>query len=945
MKCRTRKENRNRILTAVWMVLVLTLTSLPLPPSALVAQAASVTITKTFWTDGSEGRTMSEVLDLPSGTTVTGRSVSASGTNTALIQYTSEDTLVSASGVLSYKVGSGAVGNTENLQITLTLIDANGANSTYVVTLKVTIGQLTPTGQVTTSSSYTYGVTSNDISYSTAFSDPVTGANVAGTLTWDDKGTKAIQVANTGLAYTFTPTNTAKYKTVKGKATVNIVKATPNVATPVVADMTYDAGKTLSSISIKSTGGSWVEAGKTVNVSGKWEFLNPNQVATVNVSSYACVFKPSDSKNYNEVTAVVTIKVNKATPKLTTKPNITPITVGETLAEAKFSGGVASCSGTFYWENQSIKPTIADSGKTKFEYYFVPYDTMNYDIYRDSITVTVNKISDVPNTPKDMSVGFGVQTVSEVMLPENWVWNAEDAKKEIKAKGDSVVATAEYVGKDKDNYLNIKKPIILKKSGCYHNSFTYRYSKVATCTGYGYQGDRYCKVCNTYIGNGELIEPLGHNYVSSITARPTSNTSGARTYRCSRCKQSYNERFLSLSENSNGVLTLKPVLDENVNTACVTLSMADVETAIETSADRSLTVNVYPISGTEYLKARKTGVTLTDEVQKKLVSAEVPRLLINMLDVKLSLDASALSDILKQAAGTVTIILENATGENVRPVFDISIVRDDDSKITKFSSAGLVLTIPYTRQRVNDKGEVSESGSYEEIEKIKALYTDDNGRSTFLQESSYNETTSSLIIPTDHLSTYAVGYQTKSPTDQSGTILRVKSSAGKNQIKLSWNAVDEAESYIIYGAKTGSSYKKLAEVTTTSYTHESLKKGTAYKYYVKACRTQENEPVTISTSYKLYVVTSGGQYSNQISFKASPQNIVLNVGATQKLKVTYKTTKKLKKFTSYVRYQSSDVEVAGVSSSGTITAKKKGTCYIYIYGQNGYKTSVKVTIL
>ncbi|MGN0311994.1 MAG: Ig-like domain-containing protein, partial [Lachnospiraceae bacterium] len=125
---------------------------------------------------------------------------------------------------------------------------------------------------------------------------------------------------------------------------------------------------------------------------------------------------------------------------------------------------------------------------------------------------------------------------------------------------------------------------------------------------------------------------------------------------------------------------------------------------------------------------------------------------------------------------------------------------------------------------------------------------------------------------------------------------------------------------------------------------KKLKKGTSYKYYVKACKTEEGKTVTISTSYKIYVVTTGGKYSNQGTFTVSPTSCSLSVGATKQLKVSYKTGGKLRKFTSYIRYQSSDTAVASVSSSGKITAKKKGTCYIYIYGQNGYKTRAKVTV-
>ena len=941
---KTPKQNWRNIITAACMALVICLGALPLPQAARAAGTFNEEIIEIYGIDGSENAAFKKQLSLPSGTTVSVRSIVPSGSKSTLIQYDSEEAFVSDTGMVSFKVGSGTVGDTAIREITLTLSDESGTQSSYTVLIKITIAKLTPVANVTTSSA-TYGVTVNDIGYTAKFTDPVTGAIVPGTFSWDDKGTSAIKVENSGLWYTFTPTNTNKYETVKKKTLpINIRKATPIVATPTVADLTYDASKPLSSISLKSANGSWVEAGKTVSVAGKWEFANPSQIPSVNVSSYTCIFKPTDSADYNEVSCTVTIKVSKATPKITTKPTITAITVGDSLEKAQFSGGVANCSGTFYWENKSIKPSVADSGKTKYEYYFLPYDTVNYDILRDSITVTVNKLTDAPNTPRDMSVGYGCKCVGDVVLPENWIWNETDAKKEIKSKGDSVVATAEYVGEDKDNYLNIKKSVVLTKSSCYHNSVVYRYGKSAKCTECGYQGDKYCKICNTFVGNGELIEPLGHNYVSSITVKPTTTSAGTRTYRCSRCRHSYTEKILSLNENSNGILTLKPVLDENVSTSCITLSLADVETAIEASTDRSVTVHVFPISGSETVTAKKVEVTLPQEVQEKLVNSSIQNLVINTAQAKLSLDYNVLNSMKQQASGAVTMVLQNVTGDSKRPVFVVSAVKSDDSKITEFGTGVLTITIPYTRQKVDSKGEVDLSGTYEEIEKIKGVYTDDNGKSSFLQNSSYDATTSSLIIPTDHLSTYGVGYQVKSPTDRSGTIVRLKSTAGKTTVKLSWYAVEGAESYAIYGGKVGGSYKKLATVTATSYTVKKLKKGTAYKYYVKAYKTEDSKKVTISTSYKIYTVTSGGKYGNQGSFTVTPKSITLTAGAWKKIGVTYKTSAKIKKYTSYVRYQSTDTAVASVSSGGMITAKKKGTCYIYIYGQNGYRTRVKVTV-
>ena len=45
-----------------------------------------------------------------------------------------------------------------------------------------------------------------------------------------------------------------------------------------------------------------------------------------------------------------------------------------------------------------------------------------------------------------------------------------------------------------------------------------------------------------------------------------------------------------------------------------------------------------------------------------------------------------------------------------------------------------------------------------------------------------------------------------------------------------------------------------------------------------------------------------------------------------------------------LRYMTSNKKVATVNSSGKITAKGKGTCYIYVYAHNGVSKKVKVTV-
>ena len=79
-----------------------------------------------------------------------------------------------------------------------------------------------------------------------------------------------------------------------------------------------------------------------------------------------------------------------------------------------------------------------------------------------------------------------------------------------------------------------------------------------------------------------------------------------------------------------------------------------------------------------------------------------------------------------------------------------------------------------------------------------------------------------------------------SDTKTGGSALCLKGKAkSKTSIKVTWKKLPKADKYIVYGKKCGkvSKYRKLKMVKGTSYTHKKLRKGTKYKYFVKAVRS------------------------------------------------------------------------------------------------------------
>ncbi|MBE5901371.1 MAG: hypothetical protein E7280_05640 [Lachnospiraceae bacterium] len=781
------------------------------------------------------------------------------------------------------------------------------------------------------------------------------GLEMVPTITWKDTATSIPKNEKDG--------NTTNYKNnvnynyefpktdVTGSGTyrivINPVELTL-VEKPTVADVNFDPLRTMDKIAIKAANPTAMMAGKSTAVPGKWEFETPNAIPNAGQRTEKVIYKPTDSLNYRAVSCYVVFNVNKITPKIQ-KVTASAIQLGQSLKDSSLIGDYGGLKGTIRWENESIVPTMADSNKTDYEWFFEPDDRVNYDIVKGKAKITIKKKAHPPVAIGDdetWNVSRDITYVREVGLPKDWKWNDDDAKKVIRSGGDVVVATAEYVGADKDNYENTKKIVKLEKSQtCNHGIITYVGGKASTCTEFGYQGKKMCKMCGAIVGHGEAIEPHGHAYVSTVVQRPTATSSGIRQYTCMyKCGSGYREVIASLSDNSAGTMVFKPALQDNVTTAAVIPGVGDMEIAAMGNISGTVTLDVQPTSGGVPQAAKTVKVTLTDEVKSSLETLGTSKLTIRTSNVEVDFEAAALKALKEKISGDVTVSI--ATPEKVgdRPAYDITLLKDDATKgekvpVEDFESEGITIRIPYSRQTVDSTGAVSTNGDLEEFALIKGYYLNASGEKVYIKTSYFDSNRYEVVIPTTHFTVYGVGYKGGNPLGPK-TVVQLASEAKKTSIKLSWAAVEGAKKYVVYGAKYGNSMKKLKTTTSsTIYTHKKLKKGTAYKYYVKVYL--ENGTVSSKT---IYVYTSGGKYGNQSKVLVKPETITVKKGGSKNIRVTYKKTGRLKAFTSYVRYASSDTSVAKVSSAGKVTGVGTGECTIYIFTMNGYQGSVKVTV-
>lgn len=182
-----------------------------------------------------------------------------------------------------------------------------------------------------------------------------------------------------------------------------------------------------------------------------------------------------------------------------------------------------------------------------------------------------------------------------------------------------------------------------------------------------------------------------------------------------------------------------------------------------------------------------------------------------------------------------------------------------------------------------------------------------------------------------------------------GLLCARQKKATKKSVTVKWNKLKNAKSYIVYGAKCGTKkgeippYKKIKTVKGNSYTKKGLKKGTYFKFIIVAL--DKNKKV-IASSKTVHIATKGGKVGNDKTVKVNKTKVTLKVKKTFKIKgKEIAQSKKLKvKRHRKLRYESSNTKVAKVSGKGKITAKKKGTAYIYVYAQNGLYKKVKVTV-
>ncbi len=144
----------------------------------------------------------------------------------------------------------------------------------------------------------------------------------------------------------------------------------------------------------------FVEANTDTEVKGTLKWADPDCIPTAGTTQAGWVFKPDDSKYYEDLTGTAAITVARATPAVVTVPTVAERVYNPAvaLADSDMTGGSVtgadgnSLAGTWSFTGKNIIPTVNNKG---YQAVFTPDDADNYNTVTRTITVKVTKATPV----------------------------------------------------------------------------------------------------------------------------------------------------------------------------------------------------------------------------------------------------------------------------------------------------------------------------------------------------------------------------------------------------------------------------------------------------------------------------------------------------------------------------------------------------------------------
>ena len=237
-------------------------------------------------------------------------------------------------------------------------------------------------------------------------------------------------------------------------------------------------GEKISKLTLGNT--VFVEAGTDNMVEGILSWSNPDEIPATGTTQAGWVFKPADSKHYEDLTGTAAITVARATPAVVTVPAVAERVYNPAvaLADSDMTGGSvtgadgSSLAGTWSFTGTIIIPTVNNKG---YQAVFTPDDTNNYNTATRTITVKVTKATPViAEKPTAGALTYGQKLSDSTLTGGKAVYQTADGTEITGAfawKNGSIKPTAAdsqkteydvtFTPSDKDNYNAVDTKLAL----------------------------------------------------------------------------------------------------------------------------------------------------------------------------------------------------------------------------------------------------------------------------------------------------------------------------------------------------------------------------------------------------------------------------------------------------------------------------------------------------
>ena len=240
--------------------------------------------------------------------------------------------------------------------------------------------------------------------------------------------------------------------------------------------LTY--GEKISKLTLGNT--VFVEAGTDNMVEGILSWSNPDEVPATGTTQAGWVFKPADSKHYEDLTGTAAITVAKATPIVVTVPTVAEreYNPDAALTGSDMTGGSVtgadgnSLAGTWSFTGTNIVPTVNNTG---YQAVFTPNDTNNYNTVTRTITVKVTKATPViAEKPTAGALTYGqklsdstltggkaaYQTADGTEITGTFAWKNDTTKPAV-VDSQKTEYDVTFTPSDKDNYNAVDTKLTL----------------------------------------------------------------------------------------------------------------------------------------------------------------------------------------------------------------------------------------------------------------------------------------------------------------------------------------------------------------------------------------------------------------------------------------------------------------------------------------------------